>query len=57
VPRIIVVSDAPGSEPQVLLSERIHAANLASEHFRDQLAERLGWAVADASRIEYAHHG
>jgi hypothetical protein len=56
VPRIIVVSDVTGSEPQVLLSERIDAAHLASKHSRDQLAERVEWAVADAHHLEHAHH-
>jgi hypothetical protein len=49
------LSDVAGSEPQVLWSERIAAPNLTSQHFRDQLAERIEWAVADASHLERAH--
>jgi hypothetical protein len=55
VPRIIVISDVTGSEPQVLWSERIDAPNLTSQHFRDQLAERIQWAVEDAHHVEHAH--
>ncbi|MDQ6804660.1 MAG: hypothetical protein M3065_06770 [Actinomycetota bacterium] len=54
MPRIIVVSDMAVGASRVLFSERVEATNLASEHFRLQLAERLGWAVGDAHRLEAA---
>lgn len=36
----------------VMLSERVGAADLDSEHFRAQLLERLWWAVDDAHAAE-----
>jgi hypothetical protein len=57
MPRIVVVSDVPGSDSQMFWSERVDASSLVSEHFRGQLAERLAWAVGDADRVEQAHRG
>jgi hypothetical protein len=57
VPRIVVVSEVAGSDPQVLWSERIDVPNLESKHFRDQLTERIEWAVADAQHVERADRG
>jgi hypothetical protein len=55
MPRIIVASsDVAGAATEALLSERVEAANFANEHFRNQLVERLGWAVGDADRLEDA---
>ena len=36
----------------VMLSERISVADLASEHFRAQLLERVSWAVGDADATD-----
>lgn len=52
MPRIVVLSDATDEGLEVLWSERVHAANLASAHFRNQLVERLSWAVEDAHHVE-----
>jgi hypothetical protein len=49
MPRIVVESDAPAGEAgHVTLAERVVADNLRSDHYADQLLERLCWAVADA---------
>ena len=53
MPRIIVVTDRPTDI--VMLSERITIADLASEHFRARLLERLSWAVGDADAAEQDH--
>jgi hypothetical protein len=55
VPRIIVMADRPTDT--VMLSERIGAADLDSEHFRAQLLERLSWAVGDAHVAEQTDRG
>jgi hypothetical protein len=35
-----------------MFTERVSASDFESEHFRTQLAERLGWAVGDAAAVE-----
>jgi hypothetical protein len=54
MPQIIVTakpSEAPGEEA-VMLRERVTAADFESQHFADQLVERIGWAVSDAADVE-----
>ncbi len=53
MPRIIIqVSRPPSEHGRVVLSERVTADNLGSEHYAEQLLERLTWALADAEEIE-----
>jgi hypothetical protein len=53
MPRITIhVSRLTGEDEYLIFSERVSAANLASEHYTAQLVERLAWATADAEAIE-----
>jgi hypothetical protein len=53
MPQILVVTDQPHEAgTTVVYRERIESADLESDHFSDQLVERVGWAVQDAGRIE-----
>jgi len=54
VPQIIVTADrgAAFAEGAVTLRERVTATDFESEHFANQLVERLGWAVGDAHEVE-----
>lgn len=55
---IIVVAGTPKNrDPAVLLRERVRITDLESEHFADQLIERLGWALLDADDIERGEQG
>lgn len=53
MPRIIIqVSRPPSEHGRVTFSERVTADNLRSEHYAEQLLERLTWAITDAEEIE-----
>jgi len=54
MPQIIVTADrgAAFGEGAVTLRERVSVADFESEHFANQLVERLGWAVGDADEVE-----
>ncbi len=54
MPQIIVTADhgAAFGEGTVTLRERVTVADFESEHFANQLVERLGWAVGDANEVE-----
>jgi hypothetical protein len=56
VPRVEVLTEVPGRDPETLLSEHVPAEMLGDEHYADQLIERMGWAVVDAERHERAIH-
>jgi hypothetical protein len=61
MPQILVVTDSgEASEGTVVYRERVSIADLRSDHFSDQLVERVGWAVDDASNLEresrHLHH-
>ena len=47
MPRVIVTADDP--EGTATHTEWVSPADFETEHFRHQLAERLAWAVSDAS--------
>jgi hypothetical protein len=47
LPRVIVTADDP--EGTATHTEWVSPADFETEHFRHQLAERLAWAVSDAS--------
>ncbi len=53
MPQILIVADSSERTEQVVVyRERIVPSDLESTHFSGQLVERVGWAVADADRIE-----
>lgn len=54
MPRVDVVSEVRGGNPETLYSEHVPADMLADEHYADQLVERLGWALVDAQHREQA---
>lgn len=53
MPEIIVKAE-PGrnGEGPVIMRERVHEGALQSGHYADQLIERIGWAVVDASEAQ-----
>jgi hypothetical protein len=58
MPQILVVTDSQADDGStVVYRERISATDLESAHFSDQLVERVGWAVSDASTLEHSHGG
>jgi len=52
VPRIVIETDTNSPEATILLAERVVPAQIESEHFCDQLIERVGWAILDAEDAE-----
>jgi hypothetical protein len=52
MPQILIVADSTESSEVVVYRERVDAIHLSSEHGRQQLAERLAWAVGDAAQTE-----
>jgi hypothetical protein len=55
MPRIIIETE--GSQrhaPAVTLSERLVPPDARSDHYLDQLVERIGWALLDAEELEAA---
>ncbi len=52
MPQILVVTDSKESDGAVVYRERISRSDLESNHFSDQLVERIGWALGDASMLE-----
>ena len=53
MPQILVVADTPEETAgPVVYTERIAPSDFESDHFSGQLAERVGWAVRDAQRLE-----
>jgi len=54
MPRVEVITEAPGRNPETLLTERVPSEMLANENYADQLVERMGWALGDAEQQEQA---
>jgi hypothetical protein len=53
--KIIIESEATLQRPSaVTLSERIVPASARTEHYLEQLMERVGWALVDADELEAA---
>jgi hypothetical protein len=54
MPSILIVPETGSGEAteRFKLSERVSVADLRDEHIREQLLERIGWAVEDAEREE-----
>jgi len=54
MPRVQVLTEAPGRAHQVMLTEHVPSEMFANEHYADQLLERMGWALVDAEQQEQA---
>jgi hypothetical protein len=54
MPRVEVLTESPGHDPETLLTEHVPSEMLANEHYADQLVERIGWALVDAEQREQA---
>ena len=55
MPQILIVTESPEETPStVVYRERIAPSDFESSHFTGQLAERVGWAVSDADRLEHS---
>jgi hypothetical protein len=54
MPRVDVVTEVHGSDPETLYSEYVPTDMLADEDYAEQLVERLGWALVDAQHMEEA---
>ena len=52
MPRVQILADIPGRNPETMLTERVPSEMLANEHYADQLIERMGWALVDAEQLE-----
>jgi hypothetical protein len=53
--QILIVTESPEETPRtVVYRERIAPSDFDSAHFTGQLAERVGWAVSDADRLEHS---
>jgi hypothetical protein len=52
----IVVTAKPAElqgEDAVMLREQVSVSDFESQHFANQLVQRIGWAVSDASDVEH----
>jgi hypothetical protein len=55
MPQILIVTDGPEEKSEtVVYRERVARSDFDSGHFTTQLAERVGWAVSDADRLEHS---
>jgi hypothetical protein len=54
MPRIQVLTEVQGHDPETLLTEHVPSEMLSNEHYADQLVERMGWALVDAEQLERA---
>ena len=52
MPRVEVLSEVPGADQEVMLSEHVPSGMFADEYYAEQLVERIGWAFRDAERHE-----
>jgi len=52
MPQILVVADTSDGEPTVAFREWVAPALLDSEHYAQQLLERMRWAAEDAAAAE-----
>ena len=52
MPQLLVITDSKDRDGAVVYRERVSRADLESAHFSDQLVERIGWALGDASMLE-----
>jgi hypothetical protein len=54
MPRIQVLTEVPGRDAEMMLTERVPAEMFADQHYADQLVQRMGWALVDAEHREQA---
>ena len=54
MPRVEVLTDVRGRDPETLLTEHVPAETLANGNHAEQLVERLGWALVEAEHQEQA---
>ena len=54
MPRVQVLTEAPGHADQVMLTEHVPSEMFANEHYAAQLVQRMGWALVDAEEQEQA---
>ncbi len=54
MPQIIVTAKPAElqGEEAVMLREQVSVSDFESQHFANQLVERIGWAVSDANDVE-----
>ena len=53
MPEIIVKAQTgEGDDGPVVMHERVTESNLRSGHYAEQLIERIGWAVVDATAAQ-----
>jgi hypothetical protein len=52
LPRVQVLADVAGRDPEVMLTEHVDAEVLSDDYYAGQLVERMGWALADAEKHE-----
>jgi hypothetical protein len=58
MPQILVEADRRADDGSTIVyRERINLSDLESDHFSDQLVERVGWAVLDADELERTEDG
>src|SRR5438309_82213 len=56
MPRIIIQTEGTQQHaPAATLSERLAPADARSDHYLDQLIERIAWALLDAEDLEAAN--
>jgi hypothetical protein len=55
MPRIVVLANLDEGLERQTFMEDVRASELQSEHFVDQIVQRLGWGLADAHALEDQH--
>jgi hypothetical protein len=55
MPHLLVTADTDSTGDALVLAEELTPALFADQHSRDQLVERVGWAVNDAVVVEDAN--
>jgi hypothetical protein len=54
MPQLLISTDRHGEDTgTVVYRERINLSDLESDHFSNQLVERVGWALSDADELEH----
>jgi hypothetical protein len=54
MPHLLVTADTDSTGDELVLAEKLTPALFADRHSREQLVERVGWAVTDAVVVEDA---
>ena len=52
MPRVEVLSEVPGADHEVMLSEHVPSGMFTDQYYAEQLVERIAWAFQDAERHE-----